>query len=110
MAEGPEATGPISEPTRKERRFLLGTSIVLLAIVLGGVQPTEISALGINFTPTNILALRFLLFAVHSFVLVAFLIAALAERRSWNLRVAEAFRTREARINSCFSHLTLGNY
>jgi hypothetical protein len=109
MAEGADA-GPISEPTRKERRFLLGTSIVLLAIVLGGVQPTEISALGINFTPTNILALRVLLFAVHVFVLVAFLIAALAERRSWNLRVAEAFRTREARIDSCFRHLTLGNY
>jgi hypothetical protein len=110
MAEGPDAAGPISEPTRKERQFLLGTSIVLLAIVLGGVQPTEISALGIKFTPANILALRVLLFAVHTFVLVAFLIAARAERRLWYLRVAEASRTREARIDSCFSHLTWGNH
>lgn len=105
-----DTAGPISEPTRKERRFLLGTSIVLLAIVLGGVQPTEISALGIRFTPDNINALRALLFLVHLFVLVAFLIAARAERRLWNLRTAEGARTREGRIDSCFSHLTLGNY
>jgi len=106
----PEEAGPISEPTRKERRFLLATSIVLIAIILGGVQPTEISSLGIKFTPTNIVVLRALLFAVHFFVLVAFLIASLAERRLWNLRVAEAARKREARVESCFGHLTWGNY
>jgi hypothetical protein len=110
MAEGPDAAGPLSEPTRRERRFLLGTSMVLMAFVSGGVQPTEISALGIRFTPANIVALRVLLFAVHIFILAAFWIASLAERRLWNLRMADAARTREARIDSCFSHLTLGNY
>ena len=44
---------PLTEITRKERRFLLGASALGIALVKVPLVPTKFSVLGLEFTPTN---------------------------------------------------------
>jgi hypothetical protein len=81
-------TPPLSDATRKERRLLLVMSVVLLIVVQGGVRPARIQTLGIEFAPVHIDTLLKLLLAAHTFVLVAFVIAARADIRRWELEFA----------------------
>jgi len=65
---------PLRELTRKERRTLLGVSIVSIGIVKTGLIPTEISNLGIKFAPADQSALLKVLAACVGYFLIAFVI------------------------------------
>lgn len=44
---------PLSEVTRKERKFLLGVSMIGLFVSYSGIVPTKIAALGIELSTTD---------------------------------------------------------
>jgi len=44
---------PLSEVTRRERRALLGVSALSIAMSITHLIPTKISALGVEFPPTE---------------------------------------------------------
>jgi len=90
MAERTAFTSPLREATRKERLLLLASSVTLLVVVQGGLRPTKIAALGIDFAPSNLGTLLKILFAVHVFVLVAFVLAARVDKRAWELELSAA--------------------
>jgi len=76
---------PLSETTRRERRALLGTGIIGIAIVKTGIVPTQISAIGVTFSQTDQKYLFYILAAVVSYFLIAFLIYALADFIAWRI-------------------------
>jgi hypothetical protein len=88
MAERTAFTSPLREATRKERLLLLAISVTLLVVVQGGLRPTKIAALGIDFAPNNLGTLVKILFAVHAFVLLAFVLAARVDKRAWELELS----------------------
>jgi hypothetical protein len=74
---------PLSEVTRKERRTLLGTSVVAIAIAETDLVPTEISTLGIKFSATEQTALLGVLTAVVGYFVGAFLLYAVTDFIAW---------------------------
>ncbi len=98
MAETVELTSPLTETTRKERRLLLIMSIVLLATVQGGLRPTKIAQLGIDFLPEQLASMLAILFAVHAYILVAFIIGAAADSRLWDGQFFDSRQKLEAQI------------
>jgi hypothetical protein len=81
---------PLSRISRSERRNLLGISIITITIVKTGLIPTKISALGIEFSPANRLALLGILFLVVIYFLLAFLIYSISDFLDWRLRLNNA--------------------
>ena len=69
----------LSPSTRGKRRLLLVTSTVSLVIILLGVLPTKIEALGIVFESAKKRELLILLAAVNLYSLVGFLLYAWAD-------------------------------
>lgn len=67
-----EIIDPLSEVTRRERRLLLIVDVVLLAIVLGNLVPTQVQALGISVSKAERGSLLLLLMSVDLYLLVAF--------------------------------------
>jgi hypothetical protein len=63
---------PLKEETRKARLYLLGVSMVSIAIVWTGLVPQEITTLGIQFGEANRQALLLILALVVAYLLVAF--------------------------------------
>jgi hypothetical protein len=90
---------PLAEVTRKERRILLGVSILAVAIVKTGLVPTKIEALGVEFEKTNQQALLSILAFVTLYFLAAFVIYAAADFLSWRRAL------RRARIESITDRL-----
>jgi hypothetical protein len=76
---------PLSEVTRNERRFLLGVSIIAIALVRTGLVPSKISALGIEFSQTDQKSLLFVLALVTSYFVAAFLLYAGSDFVAWRL-------------------------
>lgn len=74
---------PLSETCRRERRALLLFSLILLAFAYGGVKPTKIEQLGVQFSSAETRSLTVLLIAVHVYFLCAFIVYASAERTAW---------------------------
>jgi hypothetical protein len=74
---------PLSDVTRKERVYLLGGSIIGIAIVKTGLVPTQITALGIEFDATNQKTFLFLLGLVVLYFLIAFLVYAASDFLAW---------------------------
>ena len=74
---------PLSEVTRKERLYLLGTSMVGIAILRTGLVPTQISALGIEFQRADQQTFLFLLGLVVFYFLVAFVVYATSDFLAW---------------------------
>jgi hypothetical protein len=74
---------PLAEVTRKERRLLLGVSIIAVAIVKTGLLPSKIESLGVQFDKTNQQALLSILAWVTLYFLVAFVIYAAADFLAW---------------------------
>ncbi len=67
---------PLSETTRKERRFLLVLSFIAVAVAQTGLIPTKIEALGIAVEKTDQKALLLLLSVLVAYLLITFIIYA----------------------------------
>lgn len=74
---------PLTEETRRVRKALLGWSLVGVGVTVGGLFPTEITALGLKITPTNKAILFGLLGAVVLYHLVAFFAYAASDAARW---------------------------
>jgi hypothetical protein len=86
---------PLSDVTRKERRTLILVTLIALAVSKLGLYPTEISALGINFTDSaiNVNLLIPLYFRyVIAYLLLTFAVYAASDFiRSWVVRYQTNF-------------------
>src|SRR5215208_1199266 len=74
---------PLSEVTRKERVYLLGSSILGIAILKTGLVPTRITALGIELAEGNQEAILSLLGLVVLYFLAAFVVYATSDFLAW---------------------------
>lgn len=74
---------PLSEVTRKERRALLGVSLLGLALVKVPLVPTKLSALGIEFADVNQRMFVHLYSLVVVYFVLAFLIYGLTDLVAW---------------------------
>jgi hypothetical protein len=77
---------PLTEVTRRERRNLLGVSLVSLAITMGGLIPTQISALGLIVSTSEQAGLLILLALTLVYFLLAFLIFGFTDLNNWRIR------------------------
>lgn len=80
---------PLSEVTRKERRMLLGVSMLGITLVYMGIIPKKITALGIEFAETNQQSLLTIYAIVVLYFVVAFLIYAITDFLSWRRAILE---------------------
>jgi len=87
---------PLSEVTRKERRMLLGISMLGVAIAKTGLVPSKISALGIEFAESDQKALLTLLATIVLYFLAAFTVYAWSDFLAW--RRALKRQRREFRV------------
>jgi hypothetical protein len=87
---------PLSEVTRKERRMLLGISMLGISVVQTGLVPSKISALGIEFAKSDQQTILSLLSLIVVYFLVAFVVYAssdfLAWRRALRAQLVEGIR------------------
>jgi hypothetical protein len=74
---------PLSEVTRKERVYLLGSSIVGIAILKTGLVPSKITALGIELEKGHQEAILSLLGLVVLYFLAAFVVYATSDFLAW---------------------------
>jgi hypothetical protein len=63
---------PLSKVTRTERRYLLGVSVITIAIVQTGFVPSKVAALGVEFSQGDQRKLLGILALVTMYFLVAF--------------------------------------
>ena len=83
---------PLSDVTRKERRFLLGISILSITLVKAGIVPTKLTALGVEFGKTDQQSLLWVLGLITLYFLIAFIIYASSDFLAWRLAFYQAFR------------------
>ena len=76
---------PLSEVTRRERKYLLGISLLSIFVVKTGLVPTKISALGVEFNEANQESMLLILALMVLFFLVAFCFYALSDFLAWIL-------------------------
>ncbi len=81
---------PLSDVTRRERRSLLATSLLLVAIVKSGFVPEKISALGIEFSKGNQRWLLVVLGLVTLYFAMAFMIYAASDFVAWRLALLDS--------------------
>lgn len=74
---------PLSEVTRRERRSLLGVSALSIAMSITHLIPTKISALGVEFPPTEQGLFLLVVAGVVIFYLLAFIVYAWADYINW---------------------------
>ena len=89
---------PLADATRKERKMLLGISVLGVALVKTGLVPTKISALGVEFDKTNQQALLGILALLALYFLIAFIIYAAADFLAWR-RALVAYRVDRMRTH-----------
>lgn len=68
-----DVVDPLSTTTRAERRWLLVSSVVLVALTWGGFVPTKVEALGIEIPTINPRVLVWLTCLVTGYFLAAFI-------------------------------------
>ncbi|MCF8369426.1 MAG: hypothetical protein K9G76_10325 [Bacteroidales bacterium] len=85
----PNLSDPLSDVTRKERKFLILFSTLSIAIVLTGLIPTEISALGVKFDQANQVAILLLFVAVIVYYLVSFTSYVYYDRSAWDIKLSD---------------------
>ncbi len=83
---------PLSEVARKERKFLLGSSILGITLVKAGFVPTKISALGVEFAKTDQNSLLSVLGIIVLYFLIAFLIYATSDFVVWQRSFSRALK------------------
>lgn len=90
---------PLSEVTRKERKFLLGACAISITIVKTGLVPTKISALGVDFTHADQKSLLIILAVIVVYFLAAFLVYAISDFIAWRVAFHGAVREKiKARV------------
>ena len=77
----------LSEVARKERRSLLGISLFGITIAIGGMVPSKIPSLGIEFQLANQQALLLIVASIILYFIVAFIIYAASDYLSWKLEI-----------------------
>lgn len=87
-----ELRDPLSEVTRRERKALLGTSVLAVALVKAGLLPSEITALGVTLATSDQKSLLVLLGFVILYFLGAFLLYGASDLVTWRVTQREAFR------------------
>lgn len=83
---------PLSEVTRKERKYLLAYSVISIAIVLTGLIPTEITALGISFDQTNQIYILIIFMLLVIYYLASFLSSLYYEFSTWIIQVDDEMK------------------
>lgn len=83
---------PLSEVTRRERRALLGTSLLALAVVKASLLPSEITALGVKLAASDQKSLLILLGFVILYFLGAFLVYGGSDLVAWRVAQRETLR------------------
>lgn len=78
-----KVSDPLRDETRKVRKTLLVWCLAAVAITLGKLFPSEISALGMKVTATSHSVLLTLMAAVVAYHLLAFLVYASADFMHW---------------------------
>jgi hypothetical protein len=73
MSSANEVSDALSETTRAERRSLLASSVVLVALSWGGLVPAKISALGLDVDHVNSKILVALALGINLYFLCAFI-------------------------------------
>lgn len=76
---------PLSVVARAERRLLLGVSTLSIFVTRVGLIPTKISALGIDFAPSDQHALLNVMACVVVYFLFAFVIYAFSDYLLWKV-------------------------
>lgn len=74
---------PLTEVTRKERRMLLGLSVLGVALVKIPLVPEKIATLGIDFSRPNQKSFLLVYSLIVLYFLVAFLLYALTDYVAW---------------------------
>ncbi len=74
---------PLSDESRKVRKTLLMWSLLAAAITIGGLLPTEISALGLKISPANKTTMYWLVAAIIGYHILAFIAYASADAARW---------------------------
>lgn len=87
MARDTRLTDPLSEVTRKERRLLLGLSVLSTFIIKADAVPTKISALGIEFGGSDQRVFLWLLVAVLVYFTLTFAVYALSDYVAWKKEI-----------------------
>jgi hypothetical protein len=87
----------LSERTYRERHVLLVWSAIVLAIVLTGLVPSKISALGIEFSLASQKTMFWLMAALIVYLLLSFLIHAWADLVAYKTLYAISLRTAKLR-------------
>ena len=82
-------TDPLGVVSRKERRNLLITSTIGICVALLGLVPTQISALGIEFTPPRQTRLVWLAAVIVFYFLAAFAVYGVADYFIWRKRLQD---------------------
>lgn len=77
------ATDSLLESTRKERKALLGFSVLGVVMVWTGLIPKDITALGIRFDTMDQKALMVILAVVIFYYWITFAVLALADVLAW---------------------------
>jgi len=81
----------LSNVTRRERRFLLGISLLGIVLINGELVPSKIAGFGIEFQSVTQHALLSIVAIVILYFLVAFIIYAVSDYLAWRLAVSKQF-------------------
>jgi hypothetical protein len=100
------AYDPLSDVTRKERRALLGTSVLGVALVKVPLVPEKISTFGVDFSPPNQRTFLAIYALVVLYFLAAFAIYAFTDVVAW--RRARIRRHQEYSRQRVASDVALG--
>lgn len=84
---------PISDVTRRERKVLLGVSLLQMLIVLGGLLPTKIQTFGIILSGNEIIRLLLILCGVQVYFIIAFWIYSTADLKAWAMERTRLIRS-----------------
>jgi len=84
---------PLSEVSRKERKFLLGVCAISITIVETGLVPNKISALGVDFSPADQKSLLVIMALIVAYFLIAFMIYAVSDFIVWRIAFHSSVRS-----------------
>ena len=99
---------PLSDLTRKERKFLLGISILSITLVKAGIVPTKITALGVEVGKTDQQSILWVIGLITFYFLIAFIIYAASDFLAWRMAFFHAFI--ESFEKSEVAHNNISNY
>ncbi|EKO3709026.1 hypothetical protein LO977_003331 [Vibrio metschnikovii] len=84
---------PLSEVTRKERKVLLGLSMVSLFFSQAGILPSKISALGIELKTTDQNEILYLMSIALFYFVCAFFLYAISDFMVWRKAITKENRS-----------------